>query len=558
MKAPSQAQLLQEAVDEARVSLSHDAQHRAFVRFPHDGHVETWPLRSADFRRFISLVYYRHTGLVVRREVLAEQLEILAARAVFEGPREDVHVRIAPTAEGLVLDLGGADWSVIEIDASGWRWQPTSAAHLVRPNGLGELPTPESGGSLDALRPFLNIGDDPDLWRLLIGFLLALFHPTGPYPVLAAGGEQGAAKSTTTRVLRMLIDPRDALDRTTPRDERDLAVHAQRNRVIALDNVSSLPDWLSDALARLATGAGFSTRQLYSDDEEITFHARRPIMVNGIGSIVTRSDLLDRALIVSLPVIEPADRREEETFWRDFRAAQPHILGALLTAVSAALANRDTVRLASVPRMADFARWVTAAEPALGWEPGAFVASYYRNRGAAHEMALEADPLAGAVIELLRGRTEWVGTPSALLQLLSDLVGDGQSRQRGWPKAAHSMSNRLQRLAPNLRAVGIFIENLRTGQARQLRLVRTDNMRNGASLASSASSRAWNRSLDGDARDAAGDARDAAGDAPRAGNGAIHAQNDARDANDAPMQPLSEYDDEAEILEQLALLEDRP
>jgi len=296
------------------------------------------------------------------------------------------------------------------------------------------------------------IGDDQ--WRLLVGFLLGVFHPSGPYPVLALHGEQGSAKSTASRVLRSLVDPRDALDRTAPRDERDLAVHASRNRVIALDNLSSLPDWLSDALARLATGAGFSTRMLYTDDEEVTLHARRPVMVNGIGSIVTRSDLLDRALIVKLEPILGERRREESEFWDAFHVERPAILGALLDAVTCALRRRSSVKLASLPRMADFARWVTAAEPALGWEDGSFLCAYYRNRGTAHELAIEADLVAETVIEFMRDRDEWEGAPSTLLQHLTDQLTESQVRQREWPKAAHALSNRLTRIVPNLRAVG--------------------------------------------------------------------------------------------------------
>ena len=250
MKGPTQAELLQAAVVEAGVSLFHDAQHRAYATFPLHGHVETWPLRSADFRRFMAWLYFRATGSVVRREVIAEQLEILHGKALFEGHRQEVHVRVAPTDDGLILDLGGEDWSVIEITPAGWDWSPVSPVPLIRPAGMAELPTPERGGSIDLLRPFLNVADD-DQFYLLVGYLVGCLHPSGPYAVLGIHGEQGAAKSTTMRVLRSLVDPRDALDRTAPREERDLAVHASRNLIIALDNLSSLPEWLSDGLARL-------------------------------------------------------------------------------------------------------------------------------------------------------------------------------------------------------------------------------------------------------------------------------------------------------------------
>src|SRR5262249_4514810 len=154
-------------------------------------------------------------------------------------------------------------------------------------------------------------------------------------------------------------------------------------------NLSGLPDFLSDALCSLATGGGLATRELYSDADEKLFAATRPILLNGIEDIATRPDLLDRAVTLTLPTIPEMQRRDEEELFRDFEAVRPRVLGALLDAVSAGLRNRPRVRLTSKPRMADFALWVVAAEPALGWQSGAFLKAYTENRGQANELALE-------------------------------------------------------------------------------------------------------------------------------------------------------------------------
>jgi hypothetical protein len=53
----------------------------------------------------------------------------------------------------------------------------------------------------------------------------------------------------------------------------------------------------------------------------------------------------------------------------------------LLDGVVAALRNRPTVRIKRLPRMADFAKWATAAAPAFGWPAEAFMADYAENRG---------------------------------------------------------------------------------------------------------------------------------------------------------------------------------
>jgi hypothetical protein len=59
-------------------------------------------------------------------------------------------------------------------------------------------------------------------------------------------------------------------------------IAATNSWCMALDNISHLPAWLSDAVCRLSTGGGFATRTLYENDEETIFDAQRPIILNGI------------------------------------------------------------------------------------------------------------------------------------------------------------------------------------------------------------------------------------------------------------------------------------
>ena len=53
--------------------------------------------------------------------------------------------------------------------------------------------------------------------------------------------------------------------------------------------------------ADLASGGGFAIRQLYTDQDEVLFDAARPIILNGIEDVVTRPDLADRGLFLTLP-----------------------------------------------------------------------------------------------------------------------------------------------------------------------------------------------------------------------------------------------------------------
>ena len=82
-------------------------------------------------------------------------------------------------------------------------------------------------------------------------FTVAALRSSGPYPLLAISGEQGSAKTVLSKLLRALVDPNVAPVRALPREERELMIAANNGHLLAFDNLSGLPAWLSDALCRL-------------------------------------------------------------------------------------------------------------------------------------------------------------------------------------------------------------------------------------------------------------------------------------------------------------------
>jgi hypothetical protein len=379
-----------------------------------EGHCATFRLRSRQARDQLSYRYWTSHGKTPRTQALQDALGVLAGQAQHAGREAPVHVRFAELTGTIFLDLGDASWDVVAITGAGWQILPSAQVPVKfrRPRGLLALPRP-TRGSLDALRAFLNVTDTT--WTLIAAWLVQACRPSGPYPILALHGWQGSAKSTTARLLRALIDPNAAPLRKAPKDDRDPIIAATNGWVVALDNLSRIPDWLSDALCRLATGGGFSSRELYSDTDEVILDAQRPVILTGIEELATRADLLDRTLVCGLAAIPDAKRIPERLLWARFEHERAAILGALLDAVACALAREPHVQLERLPRMADFAIWATAAEPALGWAPGAFLRVYAENREQANDLALEAVTVVPHLRALLEAQGEWRGTMSDLL-----------------------------------------------------------------------------------------------------------------------------------------------
>jgi hypothetical protein len=471
---PSVAQLLVKYGSEGE--LFHDADQKAYATVEVGRHRETYALRSRAYRNWLRHRYFdgaKEAGdddpAAPRAQTLADAINQLEAKAQFEGAEHNVFVRIAEHEGNVYLDLADEAWRCVKITPAGWRVISGEAAPVMflRPKGLAPLPAPADGGSVEELRRLTNLPDG-DPWRLAVAWMLAALRPKGPYPVLALQGEQGSSKSTTERLLRAVVDPNTAPLRSTPRNEHDLYIAGVSSHIVAYDNISRLPDWLSDALCRLATGGGFSTRQLYSDREQELFDAMRPVALNGIGDVATRPDLLDRAIVLALPTIPKGERRPERELWAEFDAKLPGVLGALLDAVSAGLKNLPTTmtKLDSLPRMADFAIWMAACEEGLDWEPGTFARAYEANRSDANQRALERSPLALAVWRLMRGREEWTGTSTQLLDELKRAATKEERESSRWPRAANSLSAEMNRIAPALReGVGIeYVDQTREGK----------------------------------------------------------------------------------------------
>lgn len=429
-----------------------------FATIQVNGHQETWRLRSTGFRQWLQFQFYRAERRPPAREAVAAAVAVLEAKAKYDGPAYPVSVRLAEVDGNIYLDLVNEAWEAVEITPTGWRVVSAPPVKFLRVRGMLALPAPVRGGELAELAEFVNVGSERD-WRLLVGWLLAALRPSGPFPVAVLHGEQGSAKSTTARVMRMLVDPNLAPLRSEPKDERDVMIAATHGWCLAFDNLSRLAPWFSDAICRLATGGGFGTRELYTDEDEVLFDAQRPVLLNGIEELATRGDLLDRALLFDLPAIPDDLRQTEKNFRQAFEAARPRILGALLNAVSIGLRTLPTLRLPPLPRMADFAAWVSACEPALRWPSGSFMAAYMGNREASHELALDASPLAGPVRQLAEesGEPGWGGTCTELLDWLNQVTDENTRLSRQWPKAPHVLSNGLRRLVPNLRAVGVGV-----------------------------------------------------------------------------------------------------
>ena len=449
----SQATTIVRLVTEARAELWHTPGGDGYVTIRVNDHREHHRLESRGTRDYLTRAYYVDAGKAPNASALQDAIATLSGIARFDGAEYAVHVRVAAgDGDRVYLDLCDLQWRAVEITTAGWQVVTNPPVRFRRPRGVLPLPVPERGGSIEELGHFLNITSNDD-FVLMVMWELAALRPRGPYPILIFMAEQGAAKTTATRVLRRLCDPNDSDVRRPPRNTEDLMIAATNGHVVAFDNLSRLPEDLSDNLSVLATGGGFAVRQLFTNNEEMIFNAQKPIILNGISQVATRGDLLDRAIVITLPPIPEAKRKDEATFWVEFEQARPRMLGALLDAVVVCLQRVGSVQLARKPRMADFALWGVAAEAACPWPEGTFLRAYANNRQGEVEATLDGDPL----VEVVRTITPWTGTATELLAVLNAKLPATITQRKEWFSKPRQVSDALRRLSPGLRRTGIEV-----------------------------------------------------------------------------------------------------
>lgn len=477
-----------------------NSNEEGFVTIPKEDHVECWPIKSSGYRQILTNLFWLKKQNGCNKNSLAEAIATVEARALFQSTKEKVYMRVAapPGENKLFVDLCDNAWRVVEITPEGWKILNKSPVKFIRKSGMEALPAPEKGMEIQEIKRFINVCDEQLI--LIISWILGCFRGKAAYPVLILQGRQGSGKSTASRILRLLVDPNRVPLRAPPREPRDLVISAINSHLLALDNLSGMDHHLADAICRFSTGAGFDPRALFTDLEQILVQVERPVLINGIDDLATRPDLDERSIIITLPTIEK--RIDETSLWANFHAARPKLLGAIFSSLSAALKNEAETRERlkqqnRLPRMADFAVWVSAAENEIGWKQDHFLNIYLASQLKSSAENLDANAVVTALLSHLANfdeNTPWTGeaddwkklllswqfalkkpdhlskhpwqiSPTNLYETLTARAGK-KGFSKAWPQSTRGLKNALNRAAVDLAKFGVQFDSERTGSQR--------------------------------------------------------------------------------------------
>ena len=400
----------------------------------------------ASLRAELAASYNRVQGRVPSAQALADCLAVLEGQAL-ASPREPIALRVA-TGPGPVcyVDLGDPSGRAIRVDRDGWTVADHPPVLFRRSELTGTLPEPAAGD----LGPFLDLLNvTADDRSAVLAYLVAVIVGA-PVPILFARGPAGAAKSSAARYIVRLLDPSPAPLRAAPRDLEGWAVAAAGSVIVGLDNLTTIPDWFSDALCRAVTGEAIVRRALYTDSGLSVVAFRRAVILTAIDAGALRGDLADRLLTLDLPEIAEGDRRDDGDVESAFLSVWPSALGGLLALAAAVIRTLPEIHLERRPRMADFGRILAAVDKLRGTDG---LARYLDQRTDLAREAAEGDLVGAFLITYMVTRDTWTGTAAELLAALTP-----DRAPRGWPATARGMSGTLRRLVAPLRAAGIAVD----------------------------------------------------------------------------------------------------
>src|SRR5271156_2277928 len=173
------------------------------------------PLRSADFRDWLTANFYSEFETAPSSLALRAVLRTLEARAQYgDSHTQKVDHRISfegdPFAPSKIfIDLANPAGEILEITSQSWTITDNLHQSFRHSPGMLALPNPQSPtpnpDPLQALVQLFHLTEAARTRVLL--WLTAALRPPGPYPILILRGPAASGKSAFARALRTLIDP---------------------------------------------------------------------------------------------------------------------------------------------------------------------------------------------------------------------------------------------------------------------------------------------------------------------------------------------------------------
>jgi len=319
--------------------------------------------------------------------------------------------------------------------------------------------------------------DIADIKLLMATYLVYQYIPDTPeHPVSKIGmninGAPGSGKTELTSGLQNLVDPVGDDVTRKPSKMADLELLLACVYYACLDNINELGQDESDLICGCATGTTVTKRVLYFDTDMIRLRIKLGVLLNGIASIIKKSDAARRYMFLYLNPLSASQYKPEAYIDSRYKTLRPIILGGVFKTLQKALAAYPTMKdapalKAGLSSMASFDEWgyviAEQIEPNGG---GKRFLDTYKRLSTERDMSMVGESLVcTAVVEYMSGIND-TGTMQMprlrenLWTILTDPAGLNTPKRKleEFPGTSSELKKELLTVRANLQALGLDVK----------------------------------------------------------------------------------------------------
>ena len=435
-----------------------------FILVKRKEHHELKELNTKTSELWLKSEYFKAKNTILGDQSFSRALAILYAEGI-DSESEKIFNRVAIVNNTWYYDLGRPDWKIMKIDGNGVEMVEMNEntpmferRQNIQPQVEFDFSDPNA---LDELSILLRIPENRR--HLFKVHLVSLNLEPIPVPMMVFSGEQGSAKTTTSRAVKQIIDPAAGGNAIAfPRSNDDLILNLSHRYLTTFDNVSLIDKVKSDTLCTAITGIGQAKRKLFHDQEEVILSYRRKIIINGIGITIERPDLLDRSIFYHLESPKSTERITEDEFNERFSSLLPKVLGNIASILKIALATRHQIgsEIEKKSRMADFMVYGEAISRALGYQKNSFVESLNATMEQKAIETIENHPLVRAIEIIMGNQNHYEKTVQGFFDEIKNTAVENNlnTKQSFFPSSANRVRGAIERISSYLRKLGYEIE----------------------------------------------------------------------------------------------------
>ena len=400
-----------------KVCTSQSDNTRVFAVVKMNNHFETIELDKKNSRTIHWLIVTASEKLheMYSEDTCTNVIGFLKAKALMNEKinSEEIHLRFAYVGDEIYYDFGNTNWKLIKISKNNVCFvdYSNSTPLFIRTSKIAKQVEPNlmpDGNPLDEFAKLCRI-PNPELFKV---HLISMFIAGTPMPIMAVHGHSGASKSTTSSMIKRIIDPsgRENEDnlKSFPHGEDNFVTSLSSSYFSAYENISHIDVEISNMLCRAVTGGSFEKRTQYTNGDVYTMSVKRKILINGIDFTISQSDLADRSIIYEMERIPEEQRKTDKFVEETFRKLLPGLLGQIFLILQKVLSTIDKVEQEcdKLPRMASFGIFGEAIYQVLGHKQGDFLELYNKSIKKNLEILYENNPIIPCLESILDNRIE--------------------------------------------------------------------------------------------------------------------------------------------------------